>query len=58
MAVARRRDCTTLSVLLADGMVGPSQAREHINALWAKRFIKTMLKVSSRHMKSEGDSKL
>ena len=39
----RRCDSTTATVLLADGMAQPSCASEYIDAVWAKRTIKTIL---------------
>ena len=42
-----------VTVLLADGMVQPSRASEHIDALWDERTIKTILEVPLRQTRSE-----
>ena len=55
--LSRRCDSTTATVLLANGVVRPSRASEYINAVWAKRSIKTIL-VSLRQTKRERDSTL
>ena len=39
----RHFDYTTATVLFADGKVRPSRASEHIEVVWAKRTINTML---------------
>ena len=35
-----RCDSTTAAVLLADGMVRPSQASEHMDAVWGQAYYK------------------
>ena len=55
----RRCDSTTATVLLADGgVVRPSQASEHVDALWAKRAVNTILELYLRQTRREGGSAL
>ena len=54
----RHSNSATVTVLLADGMVRPSRASKHINALWVKRSVKTIIHVTLRHTRQEGDSTL
>ena len=54
----RRCDSTTATVLLTDGVVRPSRASEHMDALWSKRTIKTILEASFRQTGRQDGSAL
>ena len=54
----RRCDSTMKTVLLAYGVVRPSRASEHMNALWAKRKLMAILEVYLCQTGREGGSTL